>query len=101
MIWLLFLIVNVLLESCKSSASVITNEPALLVVSYDAFRPDYLRRNVTPALNKLRREGASAQFMVPVFPTKTYVNHFSIVTVKFNNFSILMKCIVEISVLFI
>lgn len=80
MIWLLlFLIVSLLHEPSTSSASAI-EEPALLVVSYDAFRPDYLHRNVTPNLNRLRREGSTAQFMIPVFPTKTFVNHFSIAT---------------------
>lgn len=60
-----------------------THEPALLVVSYDGFRPDYLNRKVTPNLNKFRTEGTSAQYMNPVFPTKTFVNHFSIATVSF------------------
>lgn len=57
-------------------------ESALLVVSYDAFRPEYLNRNVTPNLNKFRKEGTSAQFMLNVFPTKTFVNHFTIATVS-------------------
>lgn len=59
-------------------------EPALLVVSFDAFRPDYLNRNVTPNLNKIREEGVSSDFMMNVFPTKTFVNHFTIATVSFN-----------------
>lgn len=57
-------------------------EPALLVVSYDAFRPEYLNRSVTPNLNKFAKEGTSASFMLNVFPTKTFVNHFSIGTVR-------------------
>lgn len=59
------------------------NEPALLVVSFDAFRPDYLNRNVTPNLNRIREEGVSSDFMMNVFPTKTFVNHFTIATVSF------------------
>lgn len=57
-------------------------EPALLVVSYDAFRPEYLNRSVTPNLNKFIEEGTSASFMLNVFPTKTFVNHFTIGTVS-------------------
>lgn len=57
-------------------------EPSLLVVSFDGFRPDYLNRNVTPNLNKFRKDGVSAEFMRPVFPTKTFVNHFTIATVS-------------------
>lgn len=103
MIWLLFLSVNLLHEPSISSASE-TIEPALLVVSYDAFRPDYLDRNVTPNLNRLRREGSSAKFMVPVFPTKTFVNHFSIATVSHqfvNVHKILLKFLFESFVLYI
>lgn len=59
-------------------------EPALLVVSFDAFRPDYLNRNVTPNLNKFRQDGTSAEYMSNVFPTKTFVNHFTIATVSFS-----------------
>lgn len=82
MIWLLFSIVSLLHEP-RASSALAPAERALLVVSYDAFRPDYLYRNVTPNLNRLRREGSTAQFMVPVFPTKTFVNHFSIATVSY------------------
>ncbi|XP_055677185.1 ectonucleotide pyrophosphatase/phosphodiesterase family member 5-like isoform X1 [Lutzomyia longipalpis] len=53
---------------------------SLLVISYDAFRNDYLRRNVTPHLNSFRNEGISVPFMRNVFPTKTFPNHHTIAT---------------------
>ncbi|GAB0087335.1 bis(5'-adenosyl)-triphosphatase enpp4 [Sergentomyia squamirostris] len=53
---------------------------SLLVISYDAFRMEYLRRNITPFLNNLRAEGVSAPYMRNVFPTKTFPNHHSIAT---------------------
>lgn len=59
-------------------------EPALLVVSYDAFRPEYLNRSVTPNLNKFAEKGVSASFMKNIFPTKTFPNHFTIATVSAN-----------------
>lgn len=78
----LFLITNL---TFISSAKLVTKtEPALLVVSFDAFRPDYLNRDVTPNLNQFRLEGTSAQYMLNVFPTKTFVNHFTIATVRFS-----------------
>lgn len=77
---LIFFITNILFRTIAKSQSVA--EPALLIVSYDAFQPEYLYRNVTPNLNKFRREGTSAEFMIPVFPTKTFVNHFTIATVS-------------------
>lgn len=57
-------------------------DEVLLVISYDGFRPEYLHRHVTPNLNEFREESTWAQFMRPVFPTKTFVNHFSIATVN-------------------
>lgn len=63
-------------------ATTLNTEPALLVISFDGFKPDYLHRNVTPNLNQFRKDGVSAGFMLPVFPTKTFVNHFSIATVS-------------------
>lgn len=76
----LYLFFNISIGICATIRS--TTEPALLVISYDAFRPEYLNRNVTPNLNRFRREGTSARYMFNVFPTKTFVNHFSIATVS-------------------
>lgn len=77
----LFLCANLTLLVCERLVS--KTDPALLVVSFDAFRPDYLNRNVTPNLNRFRQDGTSAQYMHNVFPTKTFVNHFTIATVSF------------------
>ncbi len=52
----------------------------IILVSIDGFRWDYLDRGVTPNLARLAREGVRARSMVPVFPTKTFPNHYSIVT---------------------
>ncbi|MBA3260458.1 MAG: alkaline phosphatase family protein [Gemmatimonadales bacterium] len=52
----------------------------VILVSLDGFRSDYLDRGVTPTLTRLAREGARAEAMVPVFPTKTFPNHYTIVT---------------------
>lgn len=57
----------------------------LIVVSYDAFRTEYLRRNSTSFMNELRRNGTTAEFMRNVFPTKTFPNHHSIATGVYPN----------------
>lgn len=77
----LFVVIVDLLVSCEGAP--LQNDQMLLIVSYDGFRPEYLNRNVTPNLNKFHSEGTSARFMLPVFPTKTFVNHFTIATVIF------------------
>lgn len=67
------------LPSTKNSVSA-PPTPVLLVVSFDGFRPDYLNRNITPTLNEFRSAGVRSAYMRNVFPTKTFVNHFSIAT---------------------
>lgn len=56
---------------------------AVLLVSLDGFRWDYLDRGLTPNLSRLAREGVRAEALVPVFPTKTFPNHYTIVTGRF------------------
>lgn len=53
--------------------------PVTLLISIDGFRPDYLTRGVTPNLNALAAEGISAA-MRPSFPSKTFPNHWTLVT---------------------
>jgi predicted AlkP superfamily pyrophosphatase or phosphodiesterase len=55
----------------------------VVLVSLDGFRWDYLDRGLTPNLSRLAREGVHAEAMVPVFPTKTFPNHYSIVTGRY------------------
>lgn len=56
-----------------------TRAPVTILISIDGFRPDYLDRDVTPVLSRLAAEGARAA-MRPSFPTKTYPNHWTLVT---------------------
>jgi predicted AlkP superfamily pyrophosphatase or phosphodiesterase len=55
----------------------------VLLISIDGFRWDYLDRGLTPNLSRLAREGVRAEAMVPVFPTKTFPNHYTIVTGRY------------------
>lgn len=52
----------------------------VLLVSLDGFRPDYLDPDVTPNLVRLASHGVRAEAMIPSFPTKTFPNHYTIVT---------------------
>ena len=56
-----------------------TSSP-LILISIDGFRPDYLNRQVTPNLNALAAKGVRAEAMHPSFPSKTFPNHYTIVT---------------------
>ncbi|XP_055697080.1 ectonucleotide pyrophosphatase/phosphodiesterase family member 5-like isoform X2 [Phlebotomus papatasi] len=53
---------------------------SLIVISYDGFKNEYLKRNITPYLNAFREEGVSVPYMRNVFPTKTFPNHHTIAT---------------------
>ena len=55
-------------------------EPVVVLVSLDGFRWDYLWRFSPPNLRRLAAEGVRAERLVPVFPSSTFANHYSIVT---------------------
>ncbi|MEX0748314.1 MAG: ectonucleotide pyrophosphatase/phosphodiesterase [Rhodothermales bacterium] len=55
-------------------------EPTVILISLDGFRWDYLDRYVAPTLDSLASRGVRAERLIPVFPTKTFPNHYSIVT---------------------
>lgn len=69
-------------------------EAPLVLISLDGFRADYLDRGRNPSLERLGQCGVRAPFMRPVFPTKTFPNHFTIVTV--GAISALLNCVASI-----
>ena len=48
----------------------------------DGFRAEYFSRNFTPVLQKMAGCGVQAENMRGVFPSKTFPNHYTIVTVE-------------------
>src|SRR3954470_8218383 len=55
-------------------------KPSILLISFDGFRWDYLHHAKTPNLHRLMKEGVAAEALIPSFPTKTFPNHYTIVT---------------------
>ncbi len=53
---------------------------AVVLVSIDGFRPDYLDSIQPPHLLELARSGVRARWMQPATPTLTFPNHYTIVT---------------------
>lgn len=56
------------------------SKPYVVLVSFDAFRWDYVNRGLTPNLDKIKSEGVYALSLKPSFPSKTFPNHQSIIT---------------------
>jgi predicted AlkP superfamily pyrophosphatase or phosphodiesterase len=54
--------------------------PYVVLLSLDGFRYDYLDRYPSPALLSLAAEGARADRMIPVFPSKTFPTHYTVAT---------------------
>jgi len=52
----------------------------VVLVSFDGFRWDYPDRGVTPNLEALSARGVRADGLIPSFPTKTFPNHYTMVT---------------------
>ena len=75
----------VLIISCakkiENDVSVIDDlDPTVILISLDGFRWDYLSKAETPNLDILVENGVTSESLVPVFPSKTFPNHLSIVT---------------------
>ncbi|XP_064412174.1 ectonucleotide pyrophosphatase/phosphodiesterase family member 1 isoform X2 [Latimeria chalumnae] len=58
------------------------SKPPVILMSLDGFRSEYLQTwgGLIPAITKLKNCGTHAPHMRPVYPTKTFPNHYSIVT---------------------
>lgn len=75
----LFLLAATLVQGADRTRSVAA--PAILI-SLDGFRWDYseLFPAESPTIRQLMREGSRARALIPVFPSNTFPNHYSIVT---------------------
>jgi predicted AlkP superfamily pyrophosphatase or phosphodiesterase len=56
------------------------NKPYVVLVSFDGMRPEYLKRIDLPNFTRLRARGVTAEGMIPTFPSKTFPNHYTVVT---------------------
>lgn len=76
---LLISVILLLIAGCQQEDQPSPSEKVLLV-SIDGFRHDYQLLYNTPNLDRIAKEGAQAEYLIPVFPTKTFPNHYSIAT---------------------
>ncbi len=78
---LLSLLLALLLPVAAHAQESPERKPVTILISIDGFRADYLDRGITPNLSRLAAEGAHGKLR-PSFPTKTFPNHYAMVTGK-------------------
>ncbi|HUP89387.1 MAG TPA: ectonucleotide pyrophosphatase/phosphodiesterase [Longimicrobiales bacterium] len=76
--YLAFLLVFTVFTTARSQSG--PTDDVVVLVSFDGFRHDYLDRGVTPNFTRLAKAGVRADALIPIFPSKTFPNHYSIVT---------------------
>jgi predicted AlkP superfamily pyrophosphatase or phosphodiesterase len=54
--------------------------PIVIVLSFDGVRHDYLDRDALPAFERIEREGARSEALLPIFPSTTFPNHVALAT---------------------
>ena len=78
--FLLLLISFILVSNGFAQKPVKDLKPTVILISLDGFRYDYFDKYQPKTLNKLAKEGVKAKWMTPAFPSKTFPNHYTIVT---------------------
>jgi predicted AlkP superfamily pyrophosphatase or phosphodiesterase len=73
------LLSGLFLASCSSPTKPAATGP-LILISIDGFRWDYLQRHDAPTLQALAAGGVHATRMTASFPSKTFPNHYTLVT---------------------
>jgi len=77
--------------SCSNSPKIIDSQlvsnskaslqkPYLILISLDGFRWDYVERFKPPNLTQFIADGVQTKSLIPSYPSKTFPNHYSIVT---------------------
>ena len=68
------------LASCRAAAPLPPEQAILILISIDGFRSDYLEKLQPTTLLQLAAGGVRADGLIPQFPSKTFPNHYTIVT---------------------
>lgn len=77
---LVVVLLSLAVAGCNSRPASAVREEITVLVSIDGFRWDYLQLHHAPVLAKLAAEGVHATRITPCFPSKTFPNHYSLVT---------------------
>ena len=70
--------------SCEQTSAT-SETPYVILISFDGFRHDYVQKYETPNFDAFIANGVAAEAMIPSYPSKTFPNHYSIVTGMYPN----------------
>jgi len=56
------------------------SQPYVVLVSFDGFRHDYVKKFNPPNFKNFIAKGSQAEALIPSFPSKTFPNHYTLVT---------------------
>lgn len=58
-----------------------SNNPPIIHISWDGYRADYYKRMLNPNLQLLINTGVRAEYIRSQYPSQTFPNHYTIMTV--------------------
>jgi predicted AlkP superfamily pyrophosphatase or phosphodiesterase len=79
MLRFLLAVIAIILAVTAGSAQIGAG-PIVVLISFDGWRWDYIDRAEVPHLRALASRGVSADGLIPSFPSKTFPNHYTLVT---------------------
>jgi predicted AlkP superfamily pyrophosphatase or phosphodiesterase len=56
------------------------SKPYVVLISFDGFKPEYLQRLNLPNFGRMTARGVRSVGMIPTYPSKTFPNHYTMVT---------------------
>ena len=71
---------RIIISTALLFSSVVVAKPTTVLVSIDGFANYYLQKYQVPFIKRLANLGVTADAMLPVYPSKTFPNHISMVT---------------------
>ncbi len=63
-----------------SACSLQEEPPYVILISFDGFRYDYVANHDMPHFEAFIQKGTQAEALIPSFPSKTFPNHYTLVT---------------------
>jgi predicted AlkP superfamily pyrophosphatase or phosphodiesterase len=79
-LWPILLALAVAAHSSARAAVTQSPLPIVILISIDGWRWDYIDRFEPPVLSRMAVSGVKSAGLIPIFPSKTFPNHYTVVT---------------------